>query len=55
MEVWTTAWVLVLCLVGFEGFNKVIKKGTKRANFNNESESCMKWYSMCLSRSCTCV
>ena len=40
---------------GFEGFNKVIKRGTKRANFNNESESCMKWYSMCHSRSCTCV
>jgi hypothetical protein len=35
---------------GFEGFNKMIKRGTQQSHMKGESVSCMKWYSMC---SCT--
>ena len=31
---------------GFESFNRIIKRGCKRANFNNESLSCMRYWSM---------
>ena len=38
---------------GFESFNAVIKKGTKRSGFKNEAVSCMRWWSLRSARECT--
>jgi hypothetical protein len=35
---------------GFESFNKVLKKGVRRANFKNESVGCMRYWSMYAAR-----